>query len=380
MERDTMEPGFDVPALPGMAEAEIQTPCLLIDHDAMMRNIDLMQARADEMGVGLRVHVKTHKSADIARRQIAAGACGICCQKVSEAEVFVRAGFGDVLVSNQVCDRAKIARLARLPLSGARVIVCVDDAANVKALSQAAVQAGSALEVLVEMDCGGGRCGVAPGAAVVTLARQIAEAPGLRFAGVQAYHGGAQHIYDRAAREAELGASHRKLRETLEELREAGLDCAIVGGAGTGSWDIEGASGLYTEMQCGSYVLMDADYARVQSIAGENGGGFEHALFVLSGVMSHVRPDHAVCDAGLKSMSADSGMPTVFGLPDVVYRRYSDEHGELDDPSGRLALNDRVRLVPGHVDPTCNLHDWFVVVRDGRVTDLWPVSARGRLW
>lgn len=380
MTSETPEIGFDIPAMPGMAEAEIQTPALVIDLDAMERNIARMQQLCDAMGVRLRPHAKTHKSLDIARRQIAEGACGICCQKLSEAEVFVRGGITDVLISNQICDPAKIARLARLPLGGARIIVCVDDAGNVAALSEAATRAGSTLEVLVEMDCGGGRCGVAPGAPVLALARQIGAAPGLRFAGLQAYNGGAQHIYDRAARAEELTRSHGKLRVTLDLLAAEGIGCDIVGGAGSGSWDIEGASGLYNELQCGSYALMDADYARVAQIGGADGGGFEHALFVLTAVMSHVRPDHAVCDAGLKSMSADSGVPVPFGRPDLRYLRFSDEHGEIADSEGRLRLNEKIRLIPGHVDPTCNLHDWFVMLRAGRVVGLWPVSARGKSW
>jgi 3-hydroxy-D-aspartate aldolase len=374
---DPADVGYSIPAVPGMAESEIQTPCLVVDLDALDRNIAAMQGFADAMGVRLRVHGKMHKSADIALRQIAAGAAGICCQKVSEAEAFVRGGVGDVLVSNQVTDPAKIDRLARLA-GRARILVCVDDAANVGALSAAATRHGTTLEVLVEIDCGAARCGVAHGAPVLALARAVAAAPGLVFGGIQAYHGAAQHVQDYAARRAHIDAAIAQVRETVALLAAEGIACPIVGGAGTGTYAFEGSSGVYNELQCGSYAFMDADYSRVRDESGRPIAAFEHALFLLTSVMSHPTPDRAVCDAGLKVQSVDSGLPVVAGRDDVAYLKCSDEHGVLHDPQGALRINDRLRLIPGHIDPTCNLHDWYVCLRGGRVEALWPVTARGK--
>ncbi|MET0426890.1 MAG: DSD1 family PLP-dependent enzyme [Microvirga sp.] len=374
------EVGYDVPAAIGDRIEDVQTPALIVDLDAFERNLARMRRQAEAMGVRLRAHAKTHKSADIARAQIErGGACGICCQKVSEAEALVRAGIRDILVANEVTDPAKIDRLARLARD-ARIIVCADDAAAVATLSAAAVRHGTTIEVLVEIDCGAGRCGVAPGPDAVALAQSIARAPNLVFSGLQAYHGRAQHIVDPAERRGAITRAVDLARHTVEALRDAGLACAIVGGGGTGSHAIEGSSGLYNELQCGSYVFMDADYGRVRGEDGGVVGGFENALFVLTAIMSRPSPGRAVCDAGLKAHAVDSGLPVVFGRPDLIFTGASDEHGTIDDPHGRLVLNERLRLVPGHCDPTCNLHDWYVGVRNGRVETLWPVTARGKLY
>jgi 3-hydroxy-D-aspartate aldolase len=374
-----LEVGYDVPAAVGDSIADIHTPALIIDLDAFERNCHKMRTYVESMNVRLRAHAKTHKSADIALYQIAeGGACGICCQKVSEAEALVRAGVRDVLIANEVCDRAKIERLARLS-KRARIIVCADDAGNVLDLSSAAVRNDTTIEVLVEMDCGARRCGVQPGQAVLTLAQTIAAQPNLTFAGIQAYHGQAQHIANAAARRAEIGKAIAATRDTVELLAASGLSCAIVAGAGTGSYDFEGNSGVYNELQCGSYVFMDADYARIRADDGEPVGGFEHALFVLTSIMSKPAPDRAVCDAGHKSHSIDSGLPVVFGRPDLLYINASDEHGEITDAGTTLRLADKLMLIPGHCDPTCNLHDWYVCIRNGHVEALWPVTARGKL-
>lgn len=371
------EIGFDIPAAIGTRMEDIRTPALIVDLDAFERNCHKMRGHVESMNVRLRAHAKTHKSADIALYQIAeGGACGICCQKVSEAEALVRAGVRDVLIANEVRDPAKIGRLALLARQ-ARVIVCVDDPGNVADLSAAAVRHDAGIEVLVEIDCGAGRCGIAPGPPAVALALAVAAAPGLTFSGIQAYHGKAQHIADPAARRAAVDGAIALTRETVDGLKAAGLACAIVGGAGTGTFAFEGASGVYNELQCGSYIFMDADYARVRNAGGE-GIGFEHALFVLTAVMSKAQANRAICDAGHKSHALDSGLPFVFGRPDLVFAGASDEHGEIADPGDTLRINDRLLLVPGHCDPTCNLHDWFVGVRGGRVEKLWPVTARGK--
>jgi 3-hydroxy-D-aspartate aldolase len=378
-----LEVGYDVPALPGMDEADIQTPCLVLDLDALERNIVKMGNFARDMGVRHRVHGKMHKSVDVALLQEKLGnSCGVCCQKVSEAEVFARGGIKDVLVSNQVRDPAKIDRLARLPKLGARTICCVDDIENIAGLSAAAVKHGTQIECLVEIDCGAGRCGVTTTPAVVEIAQAIDGAEGLKFAGLQAYQGAMQHMDSYEDRRGKIDIAVDMVRDAVDALKALGLECDIVGGGGTGSYYFEGSSGVFNELQCGSYAFMDADYGRILDKEGKriDQGEWENALFILTSVMSHAKADKAIVDAGLKAQSVDSGLPTVFGRDDVEYVKCSDEHGVVADPAGVLKVNDKLRLVPGHCDPTCNVHDWYVGVRGGKVETLWPVSARGKAY
>jgi 3-hydroxy-D-aspartate aldolase len=380
---DQLEVGYDVPAVPGMLESEIQTPCLILDLDALERNIRKMGDYAKAHGMRHRVHGKMHKSVDVALLQEKlGGAGGVCCQKVSEAEVFARGGIKDVLVSNQVRDPAKIDRLARMPKLGARVLVCVDDLANVADLSAAAQKHGTTIECLVEIDCGAGRCGVTTTPAVVEIAKAIDAAPGLKFSGIQAYQGAMQHMDNYDDRKAKIDVAVAMVKDAVDALKAEGLDCDIVGGGGTGSYYFESASGVYNELQCGSYAFMDADYGRILDKDGKriDQGEWENALFILTSVMSHAKPNKAIVDAGLKAQSVDSGLPVVFGRTDVKYVKCSDEHGVVEDPDGVLKVNDKLRLVPGHCDPTCNVHDWYVGVRGGKVETLWPVSARGKAY
>jgi 3-hydroxy-D-aspartate aldolase len=378
VESNVLVVGLDVPARVGMNLAEVTTPALLIDLDAFEHNVATLGLQLGPAGVRLRAHSKTHKSVDIARYQIDhGGACGICCQKLSEAEVMVAGGIDDVLISNQVVDPAKIERLARLALQ-ARILICVDDSDNVAHLSAAAARQGASIECLVEIDCGAGRCGVGPGQAAVSLAQQIAASPGLKFAGLQAYQGKAQHIREYAARGQAITAAITQARTTVDDLAAAGLRCDIIAGAGTGSYHFEAASNLYNELQCGSYIFMDADYQRVLDQSGQPISEFENSLFLWTSIMSKTRPDMAICDAGLKVLSVDSGLPRVFARDDIEYVNCSDEHGTIADPHNRLKLNQKLKLVPGHCDPTCNLHDWYVGIRNDTVECLWPVSARGK--
>ncbi|MDO9639545.1 MAG: DSD1 family PLP-dependent enzyme [Pseudotabrizicola sp.] len=377
------EVGYDIPALPGMDEADIQTPCLVLDLDALERNIKKMGDYARAHGMRHRVHGKMHKSVDVALLQERlGGSVGVCCQKVSEAEVFARGGIKDVLVSNQVRDPAKIDRLARMPKLGARTIVCVDMLDNVADLSAAAVRHGTTIECLVEIDCGAGRCGVKTTPEVVAIAQAIDAAPGLKFAGLQAYQGAMQHMDSYADRKAKIDLAVAQVKDAVEGLKAVGLECDIVGGGGTGSYYFESNSGVYNELQCGSYAFMDADYGRILDKDGQriDQGEWENALFILTSVMSHAKADKAIVDAGLKAQSVDSGLPVIFGRTDVTYVKCSDEHGVVDDPAGVLKVNDKLRLVPGHCDPTCNVHDWYVGVRGGRVEAVWPVSARGKAY
>ena len=375
--------GYDIPAKPGMDEADIQTPCLVLDLDALERNMKKMGDFARDAGMRHRSHGKMHKSVDVQMLQESlGGACGVCCQKVSEAEVFARGGITDVLVSNQVTDPRKIDRLARLPSLGARTICCVDDLANVADLSGAAVRHGTTIECLVEIDCGAGRCGVTMTPQVVALARAIDRAEGLKFAGIQAYQGAMQHLDRYEERKGKTQIAIDMVKDAVSALKQDGLECDIVGGGGTGSYHFESASGGFNELQCGSYAFMDADYGRILD---ENGtrideGEWENALFILTTVMSHAKVDKAIVDAGLKAQSVDSGLPTIFGRDDVEYVKCSDEHGVVSDPDGALKVNDKLRLVPGHCDPTCNVHDWYVGVRGGKVETVWPVSARGKAY
>ncbi len=383
MNSDQFEVGYDIPAAIGMDESEIQTPCLILDLDALERNIKKMGDYAKAHGMRHRVHGKMHKSVDVAKLQEQlGGAVGVCCQKVSEAEVFARGGIKDILVSNQVRDPAKIDRLARLPKLGARTIVCVDDVDNVADLSAAAAKHGTELEVFVEIDCGAGRCGVTTTPAVIEIAKAVEAAPNLKFTGIQAYQGAMQHLDTYEARKEKLDTAIAMVKDAVDGLKAEGIDCELVSGGGTGSYYFESNSGVYNELQCGSYAFMDADYGRILDKDGQriDQCEWENALFILTSVMSHAKADKAICDAGLKAQSVDSGLPFIFGRDDVEYLKCSDEHGVIGDPDGVLKVNDKLRLVPGHCDPTCNVHDWYVGVRGGKVEALWPVSARGKAY
>ncbi len=368
------------PALPGQSEQDIDTPALLLDLDAFEHNLDRMAALLADTPARLRAHAKTHKSPVIAHLQAARGAVGQCVQKVAEAEALAWGGVRDILVSNEVVGTAKLARLAALgPI--AEVAVCADDAAQVAAIEAAARDAGRRLAVLVEIDVGAARCGVAPGPEAVALARAIAASPHLRFGGLQAYHGSAQHLRRPEERAAAIGAAADHARRTVEQLRQAGLDCPIVGGGGTGTFALEAAGGVYTEIQAGSYCFMDADYARNLDESSRPFATFRQALFVLATVMSAARPGIAVLDAGHKAVAVDSGLPLVWQRPELRYTGASDEHGTLAHGAETAApkLGEKLRLVPGHCDPTVDRHEWYVGVRRGRVECLWPVAARGAM-
>ena len=378
---DLYEVGYDIPAKPGMKEEDIQTPCLILDLDALERNIKKMGDYAKAHGMRHRSHGKMHKSVDVQRlQQELGGSVGVCCQKVSEAEAFARGGIKEILVSNQVRDLAKIDRLARLPKLGANVIVCADDVANIADLSAAAQKHGTELGVFVEIDCGAGRCGVIGADKVVEIAKAADAAPGLTFRGLQACQGAMQHMDSYEDRKAKLDAAIAQVSEAIAALKAEGLEPELVSGGGTGSYYFESNSGVYNELQCGSYAFMDADYGRIKDKDGNriDKGEWENAMFILTSVMSHAKPDKAVVDAGLKAQSVDSGLPFIYGRDDVEYVKCSDEHGVVADPQGVLKVGEKLKLVSGHCDPTCNVHDWYVGVRNGVVETVWPVSARGK--
>jgi D-serine deaminase-like pyridoxal phosphate-dependent protein len=363
-----------LPASPGDPLAAVDTPALCVDLDAFERNLDRM---ADATrGIRLRPHAKSHKCPEIAKAQVARGAVGICCQKTDEAAAFVAAGIGDVLVTNEVVGPAKLARLAALA-HDATIGVLVDDRAAVPRLGHAAREAGVTLDVYVEVDVGAHRCGVAPGTGVLALAQATADEQGLRLRGLQCYQGAAQHLRTADERRTAIEQAAVHARNARGMLLDAGLPCDIVTGAGTGTWPHERASGVYDELQPGSYVFMDADYGR--NAPGPGDLRFEQSLFVVAAVMSLPHAGQAIVDAGLKAFSFDSGPPLVHGRAGVEYRKASDEHGVLALDGVRLALDEQVRLIPGHCDPTANLYDWLVAFRGDVVEAVWPLSARGAL-
>jgi len=369
------------PAEIGMSLDEVDTPALVIDLDAFERNLRRLADRVGKTGVRLRPHAKTHKCPVIALKQIELGAVGVCVQKVSEAEAMVYGGVRDVLVTNEVVGRQKLRHLMALAHT-ARIGVCVDDPAQIAALEAAAGEAGVTLPVHVEINMGGNRCGVEPGEPALHLARLVAEAPHLSFAGLQAYHGSAQHLRGWAERQQAIRGAVEKAALTRDLLAANGIACDNITGAGTGTFEFEAGSGVYTELQCGSYIFMDADYGRNLDKDGAATRAFEPSLFVWATVMSRPAAERAIVDAGLKALAFDSGPPTVWDEPAATYERASDEHGRLGiaGATNRLHLGDKIRLVPGHCDPTVNLYDWYVAVRNDRVEAVWPITARGAVY
>jgi D-serine deaminase-like pyridoxal phosphate-dependent protein len=367
-----------VPARPGDSVDDVDTPTLVVDLDAFERNLDLMANAVRGAGVALRPHAKSHKCPDIALAQIERGAVGICCQKVGEAEAFVAAGIRDVLVTNEVVGEKKLARLASMA-KNAKIGVLADDAASVRHIGAAARAAGVTIDVLVEVDVGAHRCGSAPGAPAAALAVLITSTPGVALRGLHGYQGAAQHLRKPEERRAAIAKAAALARESKAAIEAAGLVCATVTGGGTGTWQNERDSGIYTEVQPGSYVFMDADYHRNALAPDEH--HFEQSLFVVATVMSTPARDRAIVDAGLKAFAFDSGPPVVYGARGLVYEKGSDEHGVLSVGAEARppVIGDRLWLIPGHCDPTVNLYDWIVGVRGTRVESVWPVAARGAL-
>lgn len=365
-------------ARPGDPVALIDTPALVIDLDAMERNLERMATYAREHGVKLRPHAKMHKSAHIAKLQMAAGAVGVCVQKLSEAQVLADGGVSDIFISNEVIAEHKLKAVAELARR-IKLAIAVDSTLGIDRLAAALKAAGSpAIDVFVEVDIGQGRCGVAPTAAAA-LAHQVVS-HGLRFAGLQAYHGKAQHVRQWSDKETAMKHAMTLARTAVAAVTASGLSCPLVTGAGSGSFVVEARSGLYGELQPGSYLFMDRDYADNQAVPGAP--VFEHALFVKSQVMSRCVA-HAVVDAGHKAHAIDSGLPRVWGR-DLGFSNGGDEHGVLLPGRDPLPeLGETVWLVPGHCDPTVNLHDHYVAVRgglsEGRVEAVWSVDTRGCL-
>jgi D-serine deaminase-like pyridoxal phosphate-dependent protein len=356
---------------------QIDTPALVLDLDAFERNLKRLQDAVSSAGVRLRPHAKSHKCPEIALRQIQAGAVGICCQKVSEAAVFVDAGVSDIFITNQVVGKNKVAHALNLA-ARARIGVLVDHEDQISAFACASAERQVSIDVYLEMDVGMGRCGVASIERAVAMAQQIDAAPYLNFMGLQCYHGSAQHYRLPAERHQAIAAVCAKAAAVKAAIEQVGIQVERISGAGTGSVMIESHSKLFNEVQAGSYILMDRDYATNQRDPSDL--PFEHALFVKTAVLSRPAANRAVVDAGLKASSVDSGMPLIWQRTDAKYMKASDEHGVLELTSdSNLKLGDYVMLVPGHCDPTVNLYDELIAIRGDRVEAIWPVAARGAL-
>lgn len=384
-------------ALVGQSAALIDTPTLVIDLDAMERNMARMAGFAQHHQLLWRPHAKLHKSVQIAHWLERAGAHGHCVQKTSEAQALAAGGIRNIYISNEVIAPAKLARVAQLSqqlhAQGGRLALAVDSLEGIARLAHAMQAAGAApasIDVMVEINVGQNRCGAEPGPAAVRLAQAVQAQPTLLFAGLQAYHGAAQHMRTAAARQAAIAQALQHIATTRRAFDAAGLHIPLVTGAGTGTFIHEAASGEYGELQTGSFLFMDADYAANERDPAQP--VFEHALFVKTQVMS-VSATHAVCDAGHKSHAIDSGLPTVHGLPAEHALRFAnggDEHGVLhpDASAGNASgwlpvLGETLWLIPGHCDPTVNLHSLMVGVRGGLnggvVECVLTVDGRGAL-
>jgi D-serine deaminase-like pyridoxal phosphate-dependent protein len=368
------------------SRALLDTPALCIDLDAMERNIAAMAEFCRTRGVALRPHAKTHKSVNIASRQIAAGAIGICCATVGEAEVMAAGGARGVLVTSPQVTPTKIARVIALNLAAPDgFAVVADHPQNVADLSAAASASGKALDVLVDFSSGHHRTGAATADGAVELAHAVATAPGLRLAGLQAYYGNLQHIPDRTERQDRARRQHAIIAGLVGRLRAAGFAVPIVTGAGTGTHDIDAEARIFTELQAGSYIFMDVEYAAALR-GGRNALPFETSLFVQTAVVSVASAEtpggYVTTDAGLKCFATEGPKPEVMSgaPPGATYAFAGDEHGRLFfPPAGPVpALGDRIELVTPHCDPTVNLHDFYHVVRGDTLVDIWPVDARGK--
>lgn len=359
---------------PGLALTAVDTPALVLDLDAFEENLVLMQRLTATAGIALRPHGKAHRCSAIAKAQIAGGAVGICCQTVGEAEQFVDAGIEDVFVSNVIVDPAKILRLARLALR-AKVSVCVDDERIVPLLEAATGDAGATLEVLVEVDLGDHRLGRADVPGALRLATAISATRHLRFGGLQTYLGSAQHEGDPDQRRKLAGEAAATALRFRDALAAAGLDCGRITGGGTGTVADDCDFGAFTEVQPGTYPFLDANYSRNR--AGEGAPRFRQALFVLTQVVSVAAAGHVTCNAGLKSFSMESGFPEVYPASHMHAVRVSDEHTKLECGDLKPDLGERILLVPGHCDPTFNLHNSIIGFRGAEVETVWAIDARG---
>ena len=363
-----------------MLRTMIDTPALIVDLDALERNIAIMAERAKGWGVSLRPHAKTHKCVAVARRQIAAGAVGVACATIDEAEVMAEANLPGILVTSPLATERKVRRFADLASRRSDLAVVADHPQHIALLAEAAGQAGVTMSVLVDVDVGDQRTGAATLEDATDLAQRIAQAPNLRFAGLQGYAGYIQHIAEFKKRTITAMKVARRLGELRTRLETLGLAPSVVTGAGTGSHAIDGMGGVFTELQVGSYVFMDADYAKVELDDGAS-GPFEPALFVQTMVVSANQQGFVTTDAGTKAFALNGPPPEILRGPasGCRYEFQGDEHGRIIFTHGpRLALGDRLECLVPHCDPTVCLYDRIVAVRGDEIVDIWPIDARGR--
>ena len=358
---------------------DIDTPALLLDLDQVEHNIDRYQRGAASAGLKLRPHAKAHKCSAVGRIQIERGAVGLCCAKLGEAEAMAAGGVRDLLVTTPVIGVLKIRRLVELAKS-ARMAVVVDDESNIAALSEAAGAADVQIDVLVEVDVGQARAGVAPGPRAGELASLVARSRRLRFRGLQGYQGKLQAVASLGDRAALVREAMAKLRVSLDGVRAAGLDCPVATGGGTGSFPIDIGLGTLTELQPGSYVTMDTAYAKVALASDGDAHPLGQPLTILASVISRPAAGKAIVDVGWKSASSDGGLPSVKDQSGLIFEFAGDEHGSIRSTAGELnlALGDRIELIPSHCDTTVNLYDRFAVHRSGRLEGFWTIEARGK--
>lgn len=358
---------------PGCPAALLDTPALVVELDALERNIQKIAGTCRRHGVSWRPHVKGQKVPAIAHKALAAGAIGVTCAKVSEAEVMAAAGIPDILIANQVVGPAKLLRLAEL-CRGSAVTVAIDHPVHVAALEEAASDAGVQIGVVIEVDIGIGRAGVAPGAAVPTFGAMVARHPHLRFRGVMGWEGHTTAIPELPAKQAAVSAAVRSLVASANLCRESGLPVDVVSCGGTGTYWLTAQEPGVTEIQAGGGVFCDVRYRRVFGV------DHEYALTVLTTVTSRPNPQRVICDAGRKTMSDDAAAPEPLGIKDVRSVKLSAEHTtiELSAPHETPAIGDKVSFVVGYSDSTVHLSDTLIVVRDGNVEAVWPITARGK--
>jgi D-serine deaminase-like pyridoxal phosphate-dependent protein len=361
------------PAL-GSTFDDLDTPCLVVDLDALDRNIRTVAEFCRSNGVNWRPHAKSYKSSAICRMAVEAGAIGVTCAKLGEAEVMGDAGVRDLLIANPLVGRQKLGRLVEL-CRGADPITVVDHVDQVSALAEAAAAARVRPRTMVEVDIGMKRCGVAPGEAAVALARQIAASPHLQFVGIMGWEGHLVTVADLAEKRQRIATAVAQLAETRTHLEHAGLPCPIVSAGGTGSFQITATLGIATEVQVGGAIFMDLFYCNKCHVE-----GLDYALFIIATVTSRPAPDRAVMDAGRKTMNQELHVPAVRGRSDLAVQSLSAEHGVLTvtEPPGPR-IGERIELVPGYGDFTTVLHDRIYGFRRGRLEAVWPLDARGRL-
>jgi len=366
----------------GITKWELDTPCLVIAEDILEENIRAMQGHVVALGKKLRPHAKTHKCSHIASMQMKTGAVGICVAKVSEAEVLVNKGFQGILITSPVITDSKIERLIKCLSQDPGLMVVVDNAGNAKNLNEAATRYALKLNVLVDLDPGMGRTGISFSEGVA-LGRLVNSLPSLRLLGVQCYAGHVQHISSfEERRRASLDWMNRAA-EVVRQFRQSGLPCDIFTGAGTGTYEIDCQVPELTDLQAGSYTLMDAEYLNIGSSQSPSRfSKFPPALTLLTTVISMNHPHFATVDAGLKALYHHGGTPYVVHPAGSGwhYEWWGDEHGRivLPSPPPKLSLGEVLELVVSHCDPTVNLFDYFYVTRDGIVEDTWPIDMRGK--